>query len=271
MLKHGIPPITDLRTHGSKVLMLANSDHIVWCRQPDSPGLLSLLGTRIVEEDVGHGLEKWFEVGIPVRSIDDMIGNASAGWTTLHGFFRLVLEWSEDLETWAVGKFTSAGTTSETLDGIACTIYWCRSIYPMDSSIKTGQLVAQNSVEARNNPIIAVTIEGVLQLLTHAPYDMTSGPARAQLQADLRGLGWTGATVTGSDATDWQVVIPGVTLSSYELHSFAAWPMWSGYDFLGHYFESSNVGFSGSFINAAGVRTFLKNQFVRLGITPLKL
>ena len=271
MLKHGTTPITDLRTHGGEIDLLINGGQIVWARIPATPGMPSLLGTRITEDDTGNGPEKWFECGFPIRDIDDMVGNASAGWTTLHGFFRLVLWWSENLADWSVGKFISVGTTLETLDGIDCTVYWARSIYPVDSMIKTGQLMAANSGNTRNNPIISVVINGEIQDLQHYPYDMASGTARALLQADLRASGWTGATVTATSVLDWKIILYGVNLSDYGVNSYAAWPLWYTYDPMGNPVTVSSQHFTGEFLNSVGIRTAVPKQFARLGVTSLKL
>lgn len=249
--------------------MLINGGKIVWARTPSTPAMPSLLGTRITEEDVGSGAEKWFEVGFPVRSTDDMAGNSEAGWTTLNGCFGLAMWWSDNLADWAIGKFTSIGITTETIDGVACSVYWSRSIYPVDSSIKYGQIAARNSGNARNNPLTSLVINGVIQNLLHYPYIMPGGAA--QMQADIRAAGWAGATVTAATALDWEITIPSVDLSGYGVNASVSWPIWYSYDPMGNPVSVSIQSFAGEFINSVGVRTAVPKQFARLGITPLKL
>jgi len=276
MLKHGTTPILDLRTEGAKIQLLLNSGHVVWSRASNIPGLPSIMGTRITSQDMGNGAEKWFEVGIPVANTDDWTGNASAGWTTLHGMFGLVLWWSEDLVHWAVGKYTSVGTTSDTIDGEACTVYWCRSMYPNDSAITTAALVLQSggsdyAGDIRNNPLTALTINGVVQSSGFSfPYTMPDDAAR--LQADLRSAGFASAAVSATSDIVWTIAIPGVAQSSYNALNKIFWPSYLVSDMFG----TLNTPVDGRFfgagsVNAAGVRTKLVHQFAKLQITSLKL
>ena len=273
MLAHGATPITDIRHAGLPSALLANSAHVIWYRASNVPGLPSLMGSRIVDQNVGNGLEKWFEVGIPVRNTDDMVGNASSGWTTLNAFFRLELSWSADMVTWALGKFSSSGTTSVTLDGVECTVYWARSMYPKDSALSTSHFSAISTAayngDARNNPITALTLNSTVQSLPHFPYTLPGDAAT--LQADLIAAGWTGAVVTATSNIDWEINIPGVTQTAYYKVNKVYWPLYLVADMFGAIVNPMDgVFFQGDSINSAGIPTKLPHQFARLALTPLK-
>jgi len=275
MLTHGSTPLLDLRTEGEKINLLLNAGHVVWSRASNIPGLPSIMGTRITSQDMGHGAEKWFEVGIPVANTDDWTGNASAGWTTLNGMFGLVLWWSEDLVHWSVGKFSDIGTTSDTIEGETCTVYWCRSMYPNDSANAISLLVGQSgagsySGDARNNPFIALTLNDTLQTLARSPYTMP-GDAAA-LEADIRALGYAYATVTATSATVWTVSIPGVTQSAYGAENKIFWPSYLVPNpIMGGDSSLDGLKLVTASVNLSGVRTKLAHQFAKLQITSLKL
>ena len=225
-------------------------------------GLMQLtqLETRQVEEDD----EKWFEVGFTVPF--KLNGNARDGWFDRYGV-RLALQRSETLLSWHLGEFTDcANSPTKNLDGSYT--YWCRSIYPVDSLIKTGNIYVQSpgdygQPDSRNNPFTGITINGVVQSLANAPYTMPGDAA--QLQTDLRALGWTGATVTASAATVWRIDIPNVDFDAWDL---ATWVHWTGYLIPDMYGALTILidrwGFTGEFINEAGVRTSNHKQFARL-------
>jgi hypothetical protein len=275
-LYQGGQNVLDLRTQGRQIDMLLTGGQVVFVRDSlATDGRVPWgLAYRIVEDDEGNGPEKWFEVGIPVEASETLTGNPAAGWTYLHEFFGMELQWSEDLINWSYGKFgpVVGSPESATINGDEVLIYWGRSLHPQDSSISTGQIVAELTArdDVRMSPITAIIINDTAQALPNFPYTMPGDAA--QLQADLRGLGWTGATMEASAATVWRLVLPEVPFDAYSFTNLVFWPGFLVPDYKGdlvnvcdrHYFE-------GSFINAANVRTKLSKQFARVKFTILKL
>lgn len=231
------------------------------------PGdVASVLEYRITEENGTNGYEKWFEVGF--LAPDLLAGDASRGWVDTSGRMRLWLEWSEDLVTWQTGMFIDvAGSPTAVSGGYE---YWVRSILPQDSEISTGRLSAGASgyEDSRNQPFTSLVINSVVQALPNFPYQMPTDAA--QMQTDLRALGWTGATVVSSAWDVWSIEIPDVDFSSYATVNAVFWPLYYIANMFGDVVNPvSNRGFSGEFVNSAGVRTKLKKQFARLGILAL--
>lgn len=209
------------------------------------------------------GLEKWFEVGFALDSI--WTGNATTGWTDAAGFVKLDLERSENLTAWATGEFVNCAG-SPALVGTAYA-YWARSHFPVDSEEKIGVLTCEsNGGDARNNPFTSITINNIVQTLPHYPYTMPTDAA--QLQADLRAAGWTGATVVATSATVWTITISTVHQTDYSTTSRVAWPVYYVADMYGALTTAVNGrDFTGEFVNEAGVRTAVPKQFARLRIS----
>jgi len=225
---------------------------------PVPPALL----TRIVDENGANGWEKWFDVGFDVPEI--LSGSAAS--TLIGSGVSYELIWSEDLGSWVTGRFVDcAGSPVD--NGNGTWRYWCRSIYPCRAEHSTAHLWAEpteGQQDTRNNPLTALRIAGALQSLPHFPYTMPT--AAAQLQTDLRALGWTGATVTATSAVAWRIDIPSVPVSSYEIDSKIYWPYYISYGGL-FAFVVDGLNFSGIFLNGAGVQTNMTTQFCRLNAT----
>lgn len=259
MLHHGNRQVKTLRTQGRQLGLLVSQGRQIY---PGKRQELPQVEHRIVED----GGEKWFEVGF--RSPSILTGNASAGWADARGLVALRIEQSTDLVAWNLGKMVDCATTAIS-NGDGTYDYWSRCIYPVDSSVKTGQLVVQSEPheDARNAPFTALVINGVAQSLAHFPYTM---PGHAsQMQADLRAVGWTGATVVSSSASVWRIVIPNVEFSSYAIDNRIYWPVYLVANLYGDIVNPiDGRGLSGTFVNASGVPTSIVRQFFRVGITP---
>jgi hypothetical protein len=225
------------------------------------------LGYRIAEDNGPNGWEKWFEIGF--TSPAPLAGDASRGWVDSSGRIRLWVEWTEDLLAWQTGAFIDApGSPAAVSGGYE---YWARSVLPSDSAVSTGQIAAASNAasgDARNNPFTSVIINSVVQSLAHYPYTMPGDAA--QLQTDLRALGWTGATVAASSIVDWRIDIPDVDFTSYYTTNWVCWPVYYVANMYGDIVNPvSYMGFGGEFVNSAGVRTKSPRQFGRLAILPL--
>ncbi|MEI7912281.1 MAG: hypothetical protein WCK77_21830 [Verrucomicrobiota bacterium] len=229
---------------------------------PDPIPELPKTYVRISEINGAHGWEKWFDFGFDSPEL--LTGSASAGWSASDRTFSPL--WREDLTTWITGKFTDvAGGPDDNGDGTWR--YWCRSLWPVDSAIKTGTVSATSYGDYHNNPLTALTIKGVVQSLPHFPYTMPGDAA--QMQTDIRAAGWTGATVVSSSGSDWEITLPSITFGSYLLDSQVFFPVWYHYDIFGNLIASSVSDFAGSFVNSAGVRTAIIRQFGRLFVSSL--
>ena len=273
MLYHGDTPVLDLRLNGEEIQCLLNAGRVVYVRGVSTAdNLPAFLGLRIVEENGSHGWEKWFEVGLPVPATEPLSGNASAGWSTMNGLFGLTLEWSENLADWALGKFSDSGTPeAATIDGVSSLIHWARSMYPNTSATKTSSMVCSlDSTDSRQSPIIGITINSAGISLPSASYTMPGDAG--QLQTDLRAAGFTGATVTASGLTTWEISLPSVAQSGYSNTNMVSWPTFWVPSLVGGP-DNANSGafFSIVSFNSAGVRTDLEHQFARLGLNVLKL
>ncbi len=228
---------------------------------PPAPALPATY-TRITEENGPNGMERWFEAGFDSAEI--LTGSAEVGWAGENITYSPL--WSEDLTTWITGRFIDcAGSPEDNGDGTWR--YWCRSVYPANSETSTGQLWAENiGGDVRNNPFTSLVIEGIIQALPNFPYTMPDDAA--QMQADLRAAGWTGATVESVTGPDWRIEIPNVEGGSFFAVNRVYWP--------GYYISTpfgaqlvDGMSFSGEYVNAADVRTKLPNQFFRLAVTAL--
>lgn len=223
--------------------------------------IYGVCGTRIVS-DAG---EKWFEFSY--RIDHSMSGNTAAGWTDAGNYFRIEPEWSLDLVNWSMGKFIPAPVPVVDLGGGKFE-YWSRAINPQDSAVKSGAISGSNtSGDTRNNGFTSLVIAGVSQALPNFPYDMSVAGKSAQLQADLRALGWTGAICTGTTALNWLISIPSVNYTSYGQSSDVGFPTYLVADIFGVVNQPvSSLPLSGNLIDAAGTPIYLK-AFARLKIT----
>lgn len=220
---------------------------------------LPVVTTRITDD----GAEKWFEVGFTVAA--ELIGGAADGWVTGSGVEFFKLQRSEDLVNWDETTFVDCAVTGID-NGDGTFTYWARSIYPMDSKVKTGVLPCSSTVangNVNNNPINSVTIGGVTLSLPNQPYTLPGDAA--QFQTDLAAI-YPGATVTASSATVWEIYIPGVAFTSYTSPGRVNWTSYAaGTDpITGATFYSNGRDFDAQFINSAGVRTAVRKQFARL-------
>lgn len=267
VLYHGNIKVYDLRTEGALVEALITEGQVVYARD-HSADLGIVLDYRIVTTTT----DRWFEVGVPMLAAQPMeSGNASAGWLWLNGFIRLHLEWSEDLVHWHVGKFADSGTPQAiVIDGQDSLIYWARSMYSVDSKVKTGHMwCEQIGGDTRNNPFTGLTLNNVVRSLPNFPYTM---PTHAgQLQTDIAAI-FQGATVTATSDVDWRIDVPEVNFTAYSTLNKIYWPEYHVPDYLGNLVNHDDGAiFQGEFVNASGVRCALNKQFARLGATLLKL
>lgn len=248
--------------NGQPARFLMHRGRQVWpCRKPIRPPTLKY---RIVED----ADEKWFEVGFD--SLEELDGSAATGWTDPRGYCDMRLERSENLVTWYEEEFTDCAD-SGTPNGDGSWKYWARSIFPVDSKVKTGQIWCQsptadfNSYDTRNNPFTSIKINNVTQSLPNYPYTMPTDAAT--LQSDLRAAGWTGATVVASSDVNWRIDIPDVPYDAWSSTSKVFWPGYYVADmFGGMTILVDGYGFSGQFVNSVGVRTAVLRQFARMAV-----
>lgn len=269
MLYHGGTSDLNLKTGGSDVQFLMNAGQIIYAIKHSQKIEVPLMNRKVIT-----ATDIWFEVGVPVLASCAFSGNSSAGWTWLNGFFGLQLYWSENLTQWSVGKFTDSGTPeSATIDGEACLIYWARSIYSIDSKVKTGHMWVEFSAaypgDSRNNPLNALTINSIVRNLAGS-YTMP-GDAAA-LQAKLRELGFEGATVVAVSDVVWRIDLYGINYVAYGTTNKVYWPQYLVADMYGNVVTPVNgQDFQGEFVNSSGLRCTVSKQFARLGATCLKL
>ncbi|MEI6674460.1 MAG: hypothetical protein WCO57_04700 [Verrucomicrobiota bacterium] len=223
-------------------------------------------GISMPIEIVTDGDWKWAEVGFISPEI--LQGNAMIGWIYPPTRCRT---WMERNDTLVIANFQTTGFVDATgypipvLGGFA---YAVRSIYPVDAKVKTAALTAgfTSGGDTRNNPITALTIADVVQSLPNFPYTMPG--SAAQLQADLRAAGWTGATVTASSATVWSIVIPNVPLTDWNMLNKVYWPEYAFTDALGNAITSDGQSFAGTYVDSFNVPIKPK-QFIRMGVRKL--
>lgn len=235
--------------------------------------LATAQGDGLVYRLVNDGAEIWWEVGFLAPS-NDLLGDAANGWTDAGGFLHLRFHRSENLTSWD-NEFIPAPGTPVAMGG-GDYMYYARSRFPQNSVVKSGQIRLSSGSydglpgsigsDSRNNPFTAMTIGGVVQALGGFPYTMPGDAAR--MQADLRARGWSTATVTASSDTVWEIIVPGVSLTSYSQASRVSWPQYLVADMFGVVNTPVNGGdLAGEYVNAAGVRTAVLKQFARLGIS----
>lgn len=272
---HAGQPCYDLRTEGDEIQMLIEEGRVVYMRDPGRAlwkRIPILTKCRMVEENGVNGWEKWFDFGmeLPTVTAPFITGNSGAGWSLLGGLFTLHMEQTENLVDWNMGRMLPAPVAVES-DGnpdpdLEILTYWARSFFPRDSRIKTGQLVSvMADNDPRRNPITYVKINGVLLALARYPYSL---PTQAGFLAeDLAELGFLGATVISTAAGSWEIRVPNIALTSYDIKSEIGWPMFLVPNMYGNVVNPCGSTFpSGSFVNSGGVRTGLDKQFARVGL-----
>ena len=270
MLYHGGTSDLNLKTGGSDIQFLMNAGQIIYAIKHSQKIEVPLMYRKVTTST-----DVWFEVGVPVLASCPFSGNSAAGWTWLNGFFGLQLYWSENLTSWSVGKFTDSGSPeSATIDGESCLIYWARSIYSIDSKVKTGHMWVEYSSsypgDSRNNPLNALTINNIVRALGGFPYTMPTDASR--LQADLRAAGFTDAIVTAASDVVWRIDLYGINFVAYATTNKIYWPQYLVADMNGVVNSPVNgIDFQGEFVNSSGVRCTVSKQFARLGATCLKL
>jgi hypothetical protein len=135
----------------------------------------------------------WFEFGFQIDA--ELDGNAAAGFTDAGNYIRIEIEQSTDLVNWNMGKFVPAAVpVTDNLDGTYT--YWSRGVFPRLWKYVTIDLTATTTRYGKS--ITAVQLFGSTLALPNYPYAMPA--AAATLQADLRALGYSGATVTSTSA-----------------------------------------------------------------------
>ncbi len=225
------------------------------------------LFTRISAATGSHGAEKWFDVGFDSPEL--FSGSAAAGWAGVASTLEML--WSNDLKVWLGGQFSDC-SGSPSANGDGTWRYWMRAVFPEDSAASTAVLNVTSSAgtwgDSRNNPITALTLNGAAQSLAHFPYTLPGDAA--QLQTDLRALGWTGATVSASTDVDWAITIPDVSLTTFTALNKVFWPVYYVADIIFSVFWPVNgYVFSGQYLNGGGVQTKMPQQFARLKLASL--
>ena len=210
--------------------------------------------------------DRWWEVSFVGPT--GMTGSAATGYFDAATQSYYALQWSEDLIHWDLGKFTDCAGSPTSIGG-GLSRYWCRSIYSLDSKVKTGHMWCESIAgDTRNNPFTSLTINNVVQSLANFPYTMPGGAA--QMQTDIRALGWTGATVVATTDIDWRIEIPGVNFTSYTTTNKVGWPQYLVENSLGQIVSPVNGAFFlGEFVNSDGLRCALNKQFFRLVASAL--
>jgi hypothetical protein len=125
---------------------------------------------------------------------------------------------------------------------------------------------AGSGADVRNNPFTSLVINNVTRALGGFPYTMPGDAAR--MQADMRANGLTGATCVATAATTWRIDIPNVNYTQYSTVNKVGWPGYLVADMFGALTSTvDGRGFTGQFVNTAGVRTALTKQFGRFGLS----
>lgn len=210
--------------------------------------------------------DKWWEVSFVGPT--GMTGSAATGYFDAATQSYYALQWSEDLIHWDLGKYTDcAGSPTDIGGGLSR--YWCRSIYSIDTKVKTGHMWVEFSEsfpgDYRNNPLNALTIKSIVQLLGRT---FTMPTDAAALQTKLRELGFEGATVVAVSDVVWRIDLYGVNYVAYGTTNKIYWPQYLVADIYGVINSPVNgQDFKGEFVNADGLRCTLPKQFARLSIT----
>ncbi len=219
-----------------------------------------------VLEDAG---ERWFQVTF--GSEIELTGSAADGWTDLSGQYGIRVQRSFDLQTWDHDLIEAPGYPIDNEDGTWT--YAARSKYPIESDIKSGHAWLEsggypNVGDARNNPFTSVILAGEVQDLPNYPYTMPGDAA--QLQTDLRAVGWTGATVVATSDTQWRIEIPAISLTERIEFGRVCWPGYLIPDYFGNLTNTrDHAAFSAEWINSNGVSTSNARQFARLAFSHL--
>lgn len=151
--------------------------------------IYGVMECRTPTDVTGH----WMEVGFRIGT--ELTGNSAAGWSDAGNYFRLDMEYSTDLKTWALAKFEPAPTPVVN-NGDGTWTYWSRCVVPL---VWADVVIDFRSTSNRyGKSITSVELFGSHISLPRYPYAMPS--QAALLQTDLRAAGYTGALVTSTAA-----------------------------------------------------------------------
>ena len=209
---------------------------------------------------------KWFEFGFAADQL--MQGDGDIGFSDEGGLIFAFAQFSEDLVAWSSAGF-GASPTPPTLRDDGQWEHWFRAKLPANASPKVG-LLSVFSTDAngdpRNMPFTGVRIGDVDLDLPNFPYTMPADAA--QLQADIRAAGFSGATVEAESDVVWQINVPDVEVFDFQDNSRVSWP---AYTVPNPVFEIDITvdgrSFRGTFVDVDGNRV-LERAFGRLGILP---
>lgn len=264
MLHNGDRLVTCLRSGDRLITLLMHGDCQIY---PAKKWSKTQLLIRIADD----GQQKWYEVGLRLPCA--VPGNAAEGWNLLG--IPLRLQRSEDLVNWTTGEFVDCAG-SPTTNGDGSKTYWARSIFPVDSKVKSGQLRAKSVAswgsgtpgdfggDTRNNPITKLTVAGVNLALGGFPYALGTAGEDERMTADMQPF-YSGATMVATSNVLWELIIPGVTNTTYGQLNKIWWePGYYVADMFGDLTTLVNgYGLAGDFVNADGVRTAVQKQFFR--------
>lgn len=186
-----------------------------------------------------------------------LTGTAAGGLTRPDGC-AFSLEWSGDLKSWHVDRFTDVGAPVEVPGGWR---YTARSKVPVLSRTRFADLTV---TESSPRLITSVTINDKLLALPRAPYQL---PEQAPLlQADLLAAGLARAVVQANGNQGYRIHVPDVLYTTPSPGSWITWPPFvSGIDPLsGKPMISGGVSFRATYHLADGTPVDPPVQMARL-------
>jgi hypothetical protein len=186
-----------------------------------------------------------------------LTGTAAGGLTRPDGC-AFSLEWSGDLKSWHVDRFTDVGAPVEVPGGWR---YTARSKVPVLSRTRFADLTV---TESSPRLITTVTINDRLLALPRAPYQL---PDQALLlQEDLLAAGLAQAVVQAEGAKGYRIHVPDVLYTTPRPGSWITWPPFvSGIDPLsGQPMISGGVSFRATYHLADGTPVDPPVQMARL-------
>ncbi len=137
----------------------------------------------------------WYEFGFTAP--EELVGNAATNWVDQAGEISWKIQSSEDLTTWAEDEMIDATVTAiDNLDGTFT--YWARRVVPLYWIAVMIDLTV--GTDRYGKSITGITLFGD-PVTTGMNYPYAMPADAADLQADLRAAGFTGATVTTSSGT----------------------------------------------------------------------
>jgi len=182
MLKRGTRTCTRIYRGATQKRLLVRGSRAVF-RDPEYA--LPALDHEIVDDAKG----RWFEVSFIAPEL--LTGSAEGGWTWANGqhALDLVLESSADLVTWEMDGFEDAAGSPATVTGGER--YTARAVIPV--YWETTMIDLDLETDRAGKDLVGLTVFGSPVSLSF-PYALPADAA--DLQADLRGAGYTDATVT---------------------------------------------------------------------------